>query len=95
MLRIALLVLVVVVLILLIPRLISGSRAAAPAPGSTAPDFTLPPQEGSPVSLKDYRGSWVVPIFIPRIRLPVARGRRITSRRIRPNTPTATRWCWA
>jgi len=70
MLRIALLVLVVVVLILLIPRLISGSRAAAPAPGSTAPDFTLPPQEGSPVSLKDYRGSWVVLYFYPKDQTP-------------------------
>jgi peroxiredoxin Q/BCP len=41
--------------------------AAAPPPvGSMAPEFTLPPQEGAPVSLKDYRGKWVVLYFYPR-----------------------------
>ena len=32
----------------------------APTPGSAAPDFTLSSQEGKQVSLKDYRGKWVV-----------------------------------
>jgi thioredoxin-dependent peroxiredoxin len=41
--------------------------AAAPPPvGSVAPEFTLPSQEGAPVSLKDYRGQWVVLYFYPR-----------------------------
>lgn len=31
-----------------------------------APDFTLPSQEGTTVSLKDYRGKWVVLYFYPR-----------------------------
>jgi len=34
--------------------------------GSTAPEFTLPSQEGTPVSLKDYRGKWVVLYFYPK-----------------------------
>jgi thioredoxin-dependent peroxiredoxin len=64
MLRIALLVLVIIVAVLLVPRLLS--RSAVPAEGSSAPDFTLPSQEGSPVSLKDYRGKWVVLYFYPK-----------------------------
>ena len=39
---------------------------AAPAVGSLAPEFTLPSQEGSTVSLKDYRGKWVVLYFYPK-----------------------------
>jgi thioredoxin-dependent peroxiredoxin len=39
---------------------------SAPAVGSTAPEFTLPSQEGTPVSLKDYRGKWVVLYFYPK-----------------------------
>jgi thioredoxin-dependent peroxiredoxin len=70
MLRIALLGIVVVIVIMLIPRLISGSRTAMPAPGSMAPDFTLPSQEGTAVSLKDYRGRWVVLYFYPKDQTP-------------------------
>jgi len=68
MLRIALLLVVVVVLIVLVPRLLSHS--AAPSEGSNAPDFTLPSQEGSPVSLKDYRGKWVILYFYPKDQTP-------------------------
>jgi thioredoxin-dependent peroxiredoxin len=68
MLRIVLLLAVVVVLIVLVPRLLSHS--AAPAEGSSAPDFTLPSQEGSSVSLKDYRGRWVVLYFYPKDQTP-------------------------
>jgi peroxiredoxin Q/BCP len=66
MLRITLLVLVVLIIIFLVPRQFSGSRGAAPGPGSAAPDFTLTSQEGASVSLKDYRGSWVVLYFYPK-----------------------------
>jgi len=31
-----------------------------------APEFTLTSQEGTPVSLKDYRGKWVVLYFYPK-----------------------------
>ena len=67
MLRIILLVIVVLVLVMLVPRVLSHS--AAPVAGSTAPDFTLPSQDGS-VSLKDYRGKWVVLYFYPKDRTP-------------------------
>jgi peroxiredoxin Q/BCP len=43
-----------------------GFAASTPAPGSTAPDFTLNSQEGKPVSLKDFRGQWVVLYFYPK-----------------------------
>jgi thioredoxin-dependent peroxiredoxin len=68
MLRIVLLLLVVVVLVMLVPRLLS--RSATPAEGHDAPDFTLPSQEGSPVSLRDYRGKWVVLYFYPKDQTP-------------------------
>jgi peroxiredoxin Q/BCP len=67
MLRILLLLAVVLVLIVLVPRLLS--RSAAPEEGSNAPEFTLPSQEGS-VSLKDYRGKWVVLYFYPKDQTP-------------------------
>lgn len=37
-----------------------------PSPGTAAPDFTLSSQEGTPVSLHDYRGKWVVLYFYPK-----------------------------
>jgi len=66
MLRMALLLIVVVIVAIVILRSFSGGRAAAIAPGSAAPEFTLPSQEGASVSLKDYRGSWVVLYFYPK-----------------------------
>jgi peroxiredoxin Q/BCP len=46
-----------------------ATRAAAqemPAVGQDAPTFTLPSQDGSPVSLEQYRGKWVVLYFYPK-----------------------------
>ncbi len=40
--------------------------ASVPSVGALAPEFTLDSQEGKPVSLKDYRGSWVVLYFYPK-----------------------------
>jgi peroxiredoxin Q/BCP len=37
-----------------------------PSVGSAAPDFKLPTVEGGPVSLKDYKGKWIVLYFYPR-----------------------------
>jgi thioredoxin-dependent peroxiredoxin len=68
MLRIVLLLVAVIVLVVLVPRLLS--RSAAPSVGADAPDFTLPSQDGSPVSLKDYRGKWVVLYFYPKDQTP-------------------------
>ena len=67
MLRIVLIVFVVILGVLIF-RL--TSRPATPAEGTTAPDFTLPSQEGSSVSLKDYRGKWVVLYFYPKDQTP-------------------------
>jgi thioredoxin-dependent peroxiredoxin len=34
--------------------------------GTTAPEFTLPSQDNSPISLADYKGKWVVLYFYPK-----------------------------
>jgi thioredoxin-dependent peroxiredoxin len=68
MLRIVLLLAIVIVAVLVVPRLLS--RSTAPSVGSSAPDFTLPSQEGVPVSLNDYRGKWVVLYFYPKDQTP-------------------------
>ena len=70
MLRIVLLVLTVALVVFVVPRVLSSSKAAVPALGSAAPDFTLPSQEGASVSLKDYRGKWVVLYFYPKDQTP-------------------------
>lgn len=35
-------------------------------PGTTAPNFTLPDQNGDPVSLADERGHWVLLWWYPK-----------------------------
>jgi peroxiredoxin Q/BCP len=40
--------------------------AEPPAVGSAAPDFTSISQEGTPISLHDFKGKWVVLYFYPR-----------------------------
>lgn len=39
---------------------------AMPTVGEKAPTFTLPSQNGTPISLKQYHGKWVVLYFYPR-----------------------------
>lgn len=68
MLRIVLFAVVVIAVIVLAPRLLS--RSAIPGKGAIAPDFTLISQDGSPVSLRDYRGKWVVLYFYPKDATP-------------------------
>ena len=49
------------------------SRAGAtahPRVGEMAPDFTAPSQDGSLVSLQDFRGRWVVLYFYPKDETP-------------------------
>ncbi len=46
--------------------LVTYSRAAHPKAGSPAPPFTLKSQDGTPVSLEDLRGKWVVLYFYPK-----------------------------
>ena len=38
----------------------------APSAGTPAPDFTLHAQDGKPLSLRDFRGKWVVLYFYPK-----------------------------
>jgi len=68
MLKIVIIVLVVIAAVLLVPRMLS--RSETPTAGSVAPEFTLPSQDGSQVSLKDYRGKWVVLYFYPKDQTP-------------------------
>ena len=42
----------------------------APQPGDKAPDFTLPDQDGNPVSLAGLRGTTVVLYFYPKVDTP-------------------------
>jgi peroxiredoxin Q/BCP len=39
-------------------------------PGDTAPDFTVETDQGKQVSLRDYRGRWVVLYFYPKADTP-------------------------
>lgn len=60
----------VIVAVLLVIGLVAAraSRSAtkAPAVGTPALDFTLNAQDGKPVSLRDFRGHWVVLYFYPK-----------------------------
>jgi peroxiredoxin Q/BCP len=42
------------------------SSRTIPQAGTAAPDFSLPSQDGTPISLKDYGGKWVVLYFYPK-----------------------------
>ncbi|HXN99695.1 MAG TPA: peroxiredoxin [Candidatus Acidoferrales bacterium] len=62
---------IVVVLVALVALLgvgygVLNAGDKAPQAGSVAPDFTLNSEEGTPVSLHDYRGKWVVLYFYPK-----------------------------
>ena len=52
--------------LLSIEMLFSAETAKQPAVGAPAPDFSLSSGDGSHVSLKDYRGKWVVLYFYPK-----------------------------
>jgi thioredoxin-dependent peroxiredoxin len=57
---------VVVVVGVLAIRSFAADDNVVPQAGQTAPTFTLPSQEGTPVSLDSYKGKWVVLYFYPR-----------------------------
>jgi peroxiredoxin Q/BCP len=51
----------------LVPAFAADAAAPAmPAVGQAAPTFTLPSQDGTQISLKDFHGKWVVLYFYPR-----------------------------
>ena len=56
----------VLVAILLAGVSLPAALAEMPAAGTVAPDFSLPSQDGGPVSLKDFHGKWVVLYFYPK-----------------------------
>jgi peroxiredoxin Q/BCP len=68
--RVTLIVILLGIISIIVPRILSGSRVATPHPGSAAPEFTLPSQQGVSVSLQDYRGSWIVLYFYPKDQTP-------------------------
>jgi peroxiredoxin Q/BCP len=54
---------------LFVSAIVTASAAYAaemPQVGQAAPDFSLPSQEGSPVSLKQFHGKWIVLYFYPK-----------------------------
>jgi peroxiredoxin Q/BCP len=44
----------------------ASGNSTMPQVGQQAPEFTLPNQSGTPVSLDSYRGKWVVLYFYPK-----------------------------
>lgn len=57
-----------VVMVIALVSAVSAEDASpvVPAEGTEAPAFTLPSQDGSSVSLKQFRGKWVVLYFYPK-----------------------------
>lgn len=55
---------------MLVTQAKAADDAAIPAAGQAAPAFTLPSQDGSPISLSQYKGKWVVLYFYPRDMTP-------------------------
>ena len=56
----------VVILVLAVTVVRAARHSKAPEAGSAAPEFTLNAQDGKPVSLRDFRGQWVVLYFYPK-----------------------------
>ncbi|HXQ98560.1 MAG TPA: peroxiredoxin [Candidatus Limnocylindrales bacterium] len=56
----------IVVLVIALFGGVVAVAASTPAAGTAAPDFTLPSQDGTPLSLSEFRGKWVVLYFYPK-----------------------------
>jgi peroxiredoxin Q/BCP len=61
---------VVLTLIALVGAFALIAADSMPQVGQMAPGFTLPSQDGSNISLKDYKGKWVVLYFYPKDKTP-------------------------
>jgi thioredoxin-dependent peroxiredoxin len=57
---------VLAVLSIAVIRARAADDTTMPAEGQKAPGFTLPSQDGSPISLDQYHGKWVVLYFYPK-----------------------------
>ena len=51
---------------LLLTAVVPAMAGDALTPGTSAPAFTLPSQDNSPISLSEYKGKWVVLYFYPK-----------------------------
>jgi thioredoxin-dependent peroxiredoxin len=60
------LALILIVLILASFSAFAADQPQPPVAGNAAPTFTLPSQEGTQVSLDDFKGKWVVLYFYPK-----------------------------
>jgi peroxiredoxin Q/BCP len=54
------------ILVLAVLPAVAADQPQPPVAGSRAPAFTLPNQEGSEVSLDQFKGTWVVLYFYPK-----------------------------
>lgn len=61
---------IVLALTLLVGAAVAIAADSMPQVGQQAPGFTLPSQDGSNVSLKDFKGKWVVVYFYPKDKTP-------------------------
>src|SRR6476646_9323163 len=52
--------------VIAVSGLLGADAPTPPQAGQPAPDFSLPSGEGGAVSLKDYKGKWVVLYFYPK-----------------------------
>ena len=57
-------VIVLLLVVVAVRAMQTGKRA--PLAGAPAPDFTVNSQDGKPVSLRDFKGKWVVLYFYPK-----------------------------
>jgi thioredoxin-dependent peroxiredoxin len=57
-------VIVLLAVVVVVRAMQTGGQA--PSAGTPAPDFTLNSQDGKPVSLRDFRGKWIVLYFYPK-----------------------------
>jgi thioredoxin-dependent peroxiredoxin len=57
---------VIVLLLVVVAVRAMQTGKKAPLAGAPAPDFTVNSQDGKPVSLRDFKGKWVVLYFYPK-----------------------------
>jgi peroxiredoxin Q/BCP len=65
--KIPLLIILAVVVVAAVSLVtVRAAEQTLPAVGQLAPTFTLPSQDGTPISLDSFRGKWVVLYFYPK-----------------------------
>ena len=74
---------------------LSSISAAPPGAGQAAPAFTLPSQDGSPVSLEQFRGQWVLLYFYPKDNTKGCTFEAHNFQRDFAKIKASMRWYWA